>query len=208
MASPLSLPVARARPPAELVPWLAAPGVHALDTATPGGWRTPAGGAGSGESLLACEPEVVFAGGLEALAEAQRWLAEWRGDEPLAALLIGTISYDLGREFERIPARIAPEPVDDLPPVRLAAFRAVYRRRAGGRGEVVGSDSRAVARLRERVECASARARAPALPGLPKPRTTRGLSFSARLRTRLRKVRLKRFRDSMGGALGQRAVAQ
>ena len=45
MASPLSLPVARARPPAELVPWLAAPGVHALDTATAGGWRTPAGGA-------------------------------------------------------------------------------------------------------------------------------------------------------------------
>jgi hypothetical protein len=49
-------------------------------------------------NLLALDPELERAGGLDALEDARRWLASWRADEPLAALLIGWLSYDLGRE--------------------------------------------------------------------------------------------------------------
>ena len=164
-----------ARPPWQLAAHLDAPGLHALD-AGPEGWGTALGGSGAPASLLACGPEELFAGGLEALEEARLWLEDWRGPEPEAALLLGAFSYELGREFERLPSSTAPEPVDALPPVRLAAFRAVYRYRLDGTGEIVGSDPAAVAELFDRVRGAAeaagtARTAAPRLPA-PQARTT------------------------------------
>ena len=146
--------------------------MRALDACGAHGWGSAVGGGGSPTSLLGFEPETEFRGGLEALAEAQRWLAATSQRNPLSGVLIGWLAYDLGREFETLPERARTElPVE---PVCLAGFRALYRydpRR--GRGEVVGSDAAAVARLRERLEDASpAGARCPDRqpPPLPPPR--------------------------------------
>jgi para-aminobenzoate synthetase component 1 len=127
----------------------------ALDAAGPEGWGTRPGGSGSGASLLALDPEVEFRGGLEALESALEWLAAAGSGEPLAALLVGALTYDLGRSFETLPTLAR----DDLgtPPVWLAGFRAVYRYDPVRRtGEVVGSDTEGVARLEDRIRSADA----------------------------------------------------
>ncbi len=160
-----------ARPPWELVPRLAAldPALrpHALDAGAPEGWGTPPGGRGSGVSLLALDPEVELRGGAEVLDELRRWLRPTPDADPLAALAIGSLAYDLGREFERIPERIVCPPAEA--PIYMGGFRAVYvwrGPRAGG--EVVGSDARAVERLAELIRGALA-APVPALPRLAGP---------------------------------------
>ena len=138
-----------ARPPHQLVPGLGR-GARALEACGPRGWGTPPGGRGPGLHLLALDPEVEFRGGLAALVEAQRWLSQWRADEALAALLIGCLSYDLGRSFESVPTKSLLEV--PVPPVSLAGFRAAYLYDPARRqGVVVGADPAAVARLAERV---------------------------------------------------------
>ena len=160
--------IPQARPPHELLGWLG-PGARALEACGPYGWGTAPGGRGAGHQLLALEPALEFRGGLEALDEARSWLAGWRADEPLAALLIGWLSYDLGRAFEALPA-LAREELP-TPPVCLAGFRAVYRYdRARRIGAVLGGDAQAVARLAERVREACEQARPRPLPALPVPR--------------------------------------
>jgi para-aminobenzoate synthetase component 1 len=146
-----------ALPPWQLVPRIAAldPALrpHALDACGPEGWGTPPGGRGPGSSLLAVEPELELRGGSEVFGELDRWARPDPGSDPLGAIALGYLSYDLGREFERIPSLI---PIGvPPPPVYLACFRAVYLWREG-RGCVVGSDARAVERLADRVRAASA----------------------------------------------------
>jgi para-aminobenzoate synthetase component 1 len=142
----------------------------ALDAAGPEGWGTRPGGSGSGTSILALDPEVEFRGGLEALEAALDWVAAAGRGAPLAALLVGALSYDLGRSLESLPVLA----MDDLetPPVWLAGFRAVYRYDPiRHTGEVVGSDADAVARLLERIRAAEGGTAPPSeLPGLPPPR--------------------------------------
>ena len=154
--SPSRRAIRDARPPWALAAQLRAPGVCALDAAGPGGWGTPPGGAGPGTSLLACDPEVVFAGGLGALEDARRWLGEWRG-EAHGAVLIGYLAYELGSAFEQLPASNKAEAPDAIPPVCLLGYRAVYRYRGPHCGEVVGSDAQAVRHLAERLAQTGAR---------------------------------------------------
>lgn len=149
--------VRRALPPYELVPRVAAihPGarVHALDACGAEGWGTPPRGAGPGRSLLAIEPDAEFRGGRSALAQARHWLSGHRASQPLAAFVLGSLDYDLGREFERIPSILRADASD--PPVYLAAFRAGYSfEPASGAGEVIGDDPRAVTRLAEVIDAA------------------------------------------------------
>src|SRR5262249_25621764 len=63
---------------------------HLLDPGCPGGW---------GRALLGAYPEVTFRGGLEALREAERWLAQYRGAPPLSAVLVWSLGYELGQEL-------------------------------------------------------------------------------------------------------------
>ena len=160
-----------AYPPHQLIAGLGR-GARALEACGPRGWGSSIGGRGRGLHLLALDPELELRGGLEALDEAQRWLEPRRGAEPLSALLIGWLAYDLGRSFERLP-NLGRDEIP-VPPVSLAGFRALYRydpqRR---RGAVVGSDPRAVTRLVERVrEAGESIASAPRqLPPMPRPRT-------------------------------------
>lgn len=156
-------------PPWQLVPRLVRldPGLrpHALDACGPEGWGTaPTGGRG-GTSLLAVEPETEFRGGAGVLAELERWLKPDPDADPLGSLALGYLSYDLGREFERVPALL---PADEAElPVYMACFRAVYAWREGD-GCVLGSDARAVERLAELVRAAAALpAPAPARLGGP-----------------------------------------
>ena len=151
-------PIPDARPPCQLVPELAgANHLCALDAGREEGWGSAPGAAGPLRSVLAADPEVVFAGGLEALKEAQSWLAPAPGRPRHDAILVGALSYDLAREYTALPARRAPHPDEPLPGVWLAGFRAHYRHDpATGRGAVVGSDARAGAALGERIRAARA----------------------------------------------------
>lgn len=146
-----------ALPPSQLVPRVAAldPELrpHALDACGPEGWGTAPGARAPGTSLLALEPELELRGGSEVLAELARWSRPHPDHHPLGAVALGHLSYDLGREFERIPERTPP--VGAAVPVYLACFRAVYAWR-DGRGEVLGSDARAVGRLAEQIRAAQA----------------------------------------------------
>jgi len=162
-----------ARPPHELVARIGplAPGVraHALDACAPEGWGTPVDGSKSGPSLLAVEPEVEFRGGGEAIGELRRWLDPHDGAAPLGAVAVGYLAYDLGREFERSHEWTPEQAAPGSSPVYMGGFRAVYRWQAEGRrGEVVGSDAAAVARLHDLVETA-ARAAPPPVPCLGRP---------------------------------------
>ena len=130
---PLATPVLS---PAELLRRLPPGGSpHLLDRRAPGGWA---------RTLLGVEPEIRFAGGPEALAEAARWLAQFRGRPALDAVLIGAFAYELGAAWSdgRVAARDALAP----PAVELAGFRAVC-----ADGVVAGGCPRAVAALAERV---------------------------------------------------------
>ncbi|MFQ5699525.1 MAG: aminodeoxychorismate synthase component I [Myxococcota bacterium] len=118
--------------------------------------------------MLACEPEVVFRGGLSALEAALAWQRSTSPAGGRSGWLAGALSYDLGRDFERIPDLAADDP--EVPRVWLAGFRAIYRYcRTRGRAEVVGTDRHAVERLLGRIRDVQgerarqhSRARAPA----------------------------------------------
>ena len=116
-------------------------GARLLDARAPDGWGSFGPGARA-QSLLAWRPEVEFRGGVEALAEAERWLAQFRGGGPLDAVLIGTFSYELGRAFAA--GWLGGPGEGELPPVALAGFRAVWTwDPVARRGAVAGGDPRA-----------------------------------------------------------------
>ncbi len=79
-------------------------GARVLEACGAEGWGSGPGGSSGGVCLLAAEPEREFRGGLEALSEARSWLLEWGGREPLAALLVGSLAYELGGAFETLPS--------------------------------------------------------------------------------------------------------
>jgi para-aminobenzoate synthetase component 1 len=149
--------IADGRPPAALLTGLADGGSpHLLDALGPAGWGTGPGEDGPGVGLLAVDPEVVFTGGLAALREARRWLAEVRAAEEHAAVLIGGIDYELGIELSG--GRLPPARDPGAPSVRLAGFRAVYRYDwRTGAASVVGTSRPAVDGLVERLSSASPR---------------------------------------------------
>ncbi len=129
--------------------------VRLLDAHDPRGWASPPSGApGAGAvSILACEPEVRFRGGRDSLRRALDWLEPRPGRDRFERLLIGSLSYELGAEFE---SRV-PRPAPGLPPpVDLAGYRAacVWEPGSAG-GRVVGEDPAARARLRERLRAAA-----------------------------------------------------
>ena len=156
------------RPPSETLAALPPGGSpHLLDPLGPGGWGTGPGGDGPGIGLLALEPEISFTGGVEALRNARRWLQGSRGDGPLAAVLFGSIDYELGAEL--YGGRVPSPPGPRTAPVQLAGFRAVYRYDwRTGTAEVVGSSREAVDRLTLQVSGATARSQI-ACSSLPRP---------------------------------------
>jgi para-aminobenzoate synthetase component 1 len=121
--------------------------------------------------MLAAEPEVEFRGGLEALAEALAWLGAAVERPPLAQVLVGTLAYDLGRAFERLP-ELAMREAPSAPDVCLTGHRAVYLYdELSGIARVLGSDPEAVANLEARVRAAmEARVEGP-IPPLSPPRS-------------------------------------
>ena len=137
---------------------------HLLDALGPAGWGTGPGGEGPGVSLLALEPEIVFAGGVAALREGQRWLNDARSEAAFAAVLLGSLGYELGAELNGGYAGRRPEP-SFAPAVQLAGFRAVYRYDwRTGVAEVLGSSRAAVDRLAGQVRGATERGQIPSLP--------------------------------------------
>jgi para-aminobenzoate synthetase component 1 len=169
-------PLPAPRPPRRLLHAIPpGSGARLLEGCGPDGWRTPPGGSSRQTHLLALEPEVEFRGGLVALEDAARWLADLRSEDADAALLIGSLAYDLGRAFERIPERA----LEDVatPAVCLAGFRAFYRYDpTSRRGEIVGSDRAQVRRVLDRVrglgEGTLGGGTAPMPLGAPRPRTS------------------------------------
>jgi anthranilate/para-aminobenzoate synthase component I len=141
------------RTPAELLSALPADArPHLLDPRAPQGWRQP---------LLGVRPEVEFVGGLEALEDAERWLAQFRGGDPLAAVLVGSLSYELGAAFT--DGHVPPQ-AQELPTVALAGFRAVAVWEPGNpRFRIVGSSARARDALADEL------AALPVSAGAPRP---------------------------------------
>jgi anthranilate/para-aminobenzoate synthase component I len=131
--------VADALPPSRLLAGLPPGGSpYLVDALGPGGWGVGPGGDGPGIGLLAVEPDRWFEGGIHVLTDVRRWLDAQHAGEPHASIAMGSIDYDGGA------------------PVRLAAFRAVYRYDARTRtAEVVGSSRVAVDRLAEQVSIAA-----------------------------------------------------
>jgi anthranilate/para-aminobenzoate synthase component I len=116
---------------------------------------------------LGIEPAVRFGGGPEALREAARWLAQFRGRPALDAVLMGAFAYELGACFAdgRLPARGE----SAASPVELAGFRAVYAfEPATRRAAVVGGCARAVAALAERLASLAPSAELTPPPRLPR----------------------------------------
>ena len=137
---------------------------HLLDARAPGGWGSGIGGAGGRRTLLGLRPEIEFLGGADALAEAERWLAAFRGGAPLDAVLIGSLSYELGRELAG--GTSGPPAADEPPTVALAGFRALYcRDEERGCGAIVGASARARRALAEELAALPSQIDAPALPG-------------------------------------------
>ncbi|HTO54262.1 MAG TPA: anthranilate synthase component I family protein [Myxococcota bacterium] len=119
-----------------------------LDPRAADGWGAALDGTTPAHALLGVFPEVRFRGGREALLEAERWLAQFRGGPPLDALLIGSLAYELGHEW--LSGRVTPRAEPALPAVDLAGFRAAYLHDPDTNcGRVVGGSARAVARLEE-----------------------------------------------------------
>ncbi len=143
--------ISRGLPPYRLVAGLSpAGGVRALDAATPEGWASTPGAGEPRSSLLAIEPEIEFRGGIEALADGLRWLDPDPSFPRSARVLLGHLSYELGRAFEVLPGRSESEP--HPPDVCLAGYRAVYLYDPErGTGRIVGSDPAAVGRLAEQI---------------------------------------------------------
>jgi para-aminobenzoate synthetase component 1 len=158
----------RPRPPdpLRLLPSLPAEsGIRLLAGRGEGGWRSDplehGRSASPGVQLLALDPERQFRGGRSALRAALDWLAPAPSNEPWDRVLIGSLSYELGAELAGAPAQ-RPEQVA---PVDLAGFRAVYVHEPGSRsGRIEGSCSAARERLARRIETACASARPAAEP--------------------------------------------
>ena len=143
--------------------------MRALDAAAPEGWASAPGGGGLRSSLLAVEPEIEFRGGIEALADALRWLDPDPSLPRSARVLLGHLSYELGRAFEILPRRSESEP--HPPDVCLAGYRAVYLYDPErGTGRIVGSDPAAIGRLAEQIrEAVSSEPAAGPLPRVRPP---------------------------------------
>ena len=105
---------------------------HLLEARAPGGWAA---------SMLGLRPEIEFRGGAAALVEAERWLAQFRGGDPFDAVLIGSLSYELGREFA--DGRLGKAADGEAPAVALAGFRALCCRDELGHGAIRGGSARA-----------------------------------------------------------------
>jgi para-aminobenzoate synthetase component 1 len=154
-------PLPFALPPHRLVEGLSGVAtLCALEAGGPEGWGSPPGGRGAGVHLIGVCPEVEFAGGIEALEEARRWLSPHASRDPFEAVLIGSLSYDLVRAFVPLPSAAAEEV--PAPLVRLVGYRAVYRA-TSGRGEVVGSDPAALRATASAVRAAARQSHAPAI---------------------------------------------
>jgi para-aminobenzoate synthetase component 1 len=119
---------------------------HLLDARAAAGWGTSSGATVGERSLLGIRPEVVFRGGRDALDEARRWLAQFRGGRSLDAVLLGSFAYELGHELAN--GRVRQRDESGLTPVCLAAFRALYMHDpVTRRGVVVGGCPRATQEL-------------------------------------------------------------
>ncbi len=103
-------------------------------------------GSGWAHALIGIEPEVEFLGGLDAFASARAWLDASPASPALDRVLMGFLSYDLGRQFEALPEIAAIE--THTPDLYFAGFRAVIRYdRSHTRAVIQGSDAIAVQRL-------------------------------------------------------------
>jgi para-aminobenzoate synthetase component 1 len=119
--------------------------------------------------VLGVRPEIVFRGGREALVEAHRWLAQFRGRPATDAALIGSFSYELGREFS--DGRIDRGDESDLVTVCLAGFRALYIHDAvSQQSAVVGGCARAAAELAQVLRDLPPASDSEPLPALARPR--------------------------------------
>ncbi len=158
------------RSPAELLAQLPPDSQpHLLDARAEGGWGEAIGAAGGERSFLGVRPEVVFRGGREALAEARRWLAQFRGRPALDALLVGSFSYELGHAFA--DGRVGGDPEAELAPVYLAGFRALYVHDAASQqGAVVGGCARDTAELAELLRSVPAAHDSDGPPDIVRPR--------------------------------------
>jgi anthranilate/para-aminobenzoate synthase component I len=153
---------------------------HLLDARADGGWGEALGACGGERSFLGVRPEVVFRGGREALEEARRWLAQFRGQPALDAVLVGSLAYELGHAFAggaigRVDRGVEAEPA----PVCLAGFRALYVHDAASpEGVVVGGCGRARAALAELLRSLPAASDSEREPDVVRPRArTRDVDF-------------------------------
>ncbi|MCP4004115.1 MAG: anthranilate synthase component I family protein [bacterium] len=157
----LRLPIQKARPPCEILAALpAACGARILEARAGEGWGTGPASGGRGHHFLAMAPEVEFVGRAEALERARSWLQGYRDALGEAAWLIGSLSYELGFEFEPSGRSNFDSPCVFRNTVDLAGFRALYRFDPdSGRGEVVGSSQVAVQRLAQTINRSVAEAK-------------------------------------------------
>jgi aminodeoxychorismate synthase component I len=170
--TPIHRTVPQSCPPSSLATRLAPGRLCALDADQPEGWGSAPGSDGPLRSLLALEPERVFEGGHDALREALRWLAPDPDAHPENAILVGFLSYELGRELDAPPGRReslhAAASAEEIPRVWLAAFRAAYYYDPVARSAwVSGTDPVAVSRLEHAVRDAAARPHDTVRPHLP-----------------------------------------
>ncbi|MCE2392834.1 MAG: anthranilate synthase component I family protein [Proteobacteria bacterium] len=151
---PYQMPVSDARPPHALVEGFPQDcDLRILEGCADGGWGTAPVGSGPRGAplrLLAANPDAEFRGGIEALEAALAWLSRHAGEPRGSAILVGSLSYALGAEFE--PNAPRARDFDTQSSVDLAAYRAHYRYSPADRvGCVVGGSRDAVRGLREMV---------------------------------------------------------
>ncbi len=160
----------KARSPAELLAALPPDSEpHLLDARAEGGWGETLGAPGGERSFLGVRPELTFRGGREALDDARRWLAEFRGRPASDAVLVGSFAYELGHAFAG--GRVAGAGGAEAAPVCLAGFRALYVHDAASqRGAVVGGCARATAELAELLRGIPAARDSDAPPDVVRPR--------------------------------------
>jgi para-aminobenzoate synthetase component 1 len=131
--------------------WFSSPG----DSDT-GPWR----------DVVACDPvQVVRGSSIEELETAwresrRRWNANTDAGVPVAA---GYLSYDLGRQFERLKSPARPRPASPWPDLEFRFFDAIWVRTAE-RAEIWACDEPSAARLIERLHDAPKSARPGASP--------------------------------------------
>ena len=154
------IPIPEARPPHALIEGIPADcEVRILEAGAGAGWGTAPFGSEVPEppiQLLAANPTAEFRGGIEALDSALAWLARHAGEPRSNALLIGSLSYALGAEFE--PRAPRARDFETQSSVDLAAYRAHYRYSPGDRtGCVMGTCREDVRSLGELIGRAAGR---------------------------------------------------